>query len=77
MAGRHGRRDADEQLPALQHVGWNGGQVDADGRQGDDGGGLTVIFDGVLLHYFLGTPILPAAHFPSFDECRVLSSARV
>ena len=31
----------------------------------------------MLLHYFLGTPILPAAHFPSFDECRVLSSARV
>ena len=50
VAGRHGRGDADEQLPALQHVGWNGGQVDAHGRQGDDGGGLTVIFDGVLHH---------------------------
>ena len=50
VVGRHERRDANEQLPALQHVGWNGGQVDAHGRQGNDGGGLTVMFDGVLHH---------------------------
>ena len=76
VAGRHGRRGANEQLPALQHVGGMAGRsMPMGGRGMMEVGSLLYLMEASIILDILGQTLASAVEKPSFTWDRTKSSS--